>query len=185
MQFFDAVSYWTNLPGVDQVTLKRYDQVRDNLLDDTLDSIGVPDITRLERRKEPDQDVNPRVPDQFVEFARAFNQNRRPRGARQIRPVLARLAKDPDIGGTPVYFLDSPARKQLLETFRPIDRQLAALAGTGDTFFPDLEQMLEINPDAISDLEAFDRWAMLAFTAVRDDFDEVQRRVSSDEPELS
>ena len=185
VQFFDAVSYWTNLPGVDQVTLKRYDQVRDNLLEDTLESIGVPDVTRLERRKEPDQDVNPRVPDQFIEFARAFNQNRRPKGARQIRPVLARLAKDPDIGGTPVYFLDSPARKQLLETFRPIDRQLAALAGTGDTFFPDLEQMLEINPDAISDLEAFDRWAMLAFTAVRDDFDEAQRRVSSDEPELS
>lgn len=185
VQYFDAVSYWANLPMVNQVTLRRYDDVRHDLLESTLQAIGVPEITRLEKRKEPQQDVNPRVPDQFIEFARAFNQDRRPRGARKLRPVLARLAKDPDIAGTPVYFLDAAARKQLLETFRPIDRQLAALAGTGDTFFPDLEEMLEVDPDAISDLEAFDRWAMLAFTAVRDDFDEAQRRASSGEPEVS
>ena len=185
VQFFDAVSYWANLPGVDRVTLRRYDDVSDNLLENTLDAIGVPEISRLEKRKEPDQDVNPRVPNQFIEFARAFNQDRRPRGARKLRPVLARLAKDPEIGGTPVYFLDAPARKQLLETFRPIDRQLAALAGTGETFFPDLAEMVEIDSSAISDLEAFERWGMLAFRAVRDEFDEAARRASSEEPELA
>lgn len=185
VQYFDAVSYWTNLPMVNKVTLRRYDEVRDNLLENSLDAIGVPEITRLEKRKEPGTDVNPRLPDQFVEFARAFNQDRRPRGARKLRPVMARLAKDPDIAHTPVYFLDMPARKQLLETFRPIDRQLAALAGTGDTFFPDLEDMMTIDPDAISDLESFERWGMLAFNSMRDEFDEAQRRASSEEPELS
>lgn len=185
VQFFDAVSFWSNLTGKERLTLRRYDDVRDNLLDNTLEAIGVPDITRLERRKPPESDVNPRVPDQFVEFARAFNQDRRPKGARKLRPVLARLARDPEIGGVPVYFLDTPARKQLLETFRPIDRQLAALAGTGETFFPDLDEMMYIDPDAISDVEAFERWGMLAFSSMRDEFDEAQRRASSEEPELS
>lgn len=185
VQYFDAVSYWTNVVKVDQLTLRRYDEVRDNLLETTLNAIGVPEVTRLERRKDPDDDVNPRLPNQFVEFARVFNQDRRPRGARKLRPVLARLARDRDIAATPVYFLDMKARKELLETFRPIDRQLASLAGTGNCFFPDLEEILEIDPAAISDVEAFERWGMLAFNAMRDEFDEAQRRLSSTEPELA
>lgn len=185
VQYFDAVSYWTNLVGVDRLTLRRYDDVRSNLLEATLEAIGVPEITRLEQRKEPDTDPNPRIPDAFVEFARVFNQDRKPKGARKLRPVLRRLARDREIAETPVYFLDMPARKLLLETFRPIDRQLASLAGTGSTFFPDLEDMLEIDPNAISDVDAFDRWGVLALNAMRDDFDDAQRRVSSSEPGLA
>lgn len=185
VQFFDAVSYWTNLPGVEKVTLRRYDDHRDDLVESTLAAIGVPDISRVERRKQPEDDVNPRLPNQFVEFSRAFNQQRLPKGTRRVRPVLARLGRDPEIAATPVYFLDTKSRKQLLEVFRPIDAQLGALAGTGNAFFPDLEDMTELPVDAISDIEAFERWGMLALQTVRDEFDIEQRRKSSQEPELA
>lgn len=181
VQYFDAVSYWANL--ADQITLLRYDEARHNLVETTLATIGVPDVSRLERRNEPDADPNPRIPDAFVEFARVFNQDRRPKAARKLRPVLTRLARDRQIAETPIYILDASARKTLLETFRPIDRQLATLAGTGDSFFPDLEEMLDIDPSAISDIEAYDRWGMLALNAMRDDFDDAHRRKMSAEPE--
>lgn len=168
VQYFDAVSYWTNLVGADRVSLLRYDDVRSDLISATIDAIGAPRLKLLERRREP-VGVNPRLPDAFVEFARIYNEDRNRRGAANLRRVLTRLAHDPEIASTPVYFIDGAARRRLYEAFRPIDQQLAVLAGTGNSFFPDLEDMVKIDPTAISDVEAFERWAAMALQAVRDD----------------
>jgi hypothetical protein len=183
VQFFDAVSYWGNLTGVvDELTLMRYDDVRDHLVPSAIAAIGAPTDIESEEKGEPTE-VNPRLPDQFVEFARVFNNYRRRRNIEEAWPVLNRLGHDPEIKQTPVYLLDANARRRLLEVFRPIDRQLAALAGTGDVFFPDIEDMINIDPDAISDVEAFHRWGMLALEAMRDEFDD-EKRPAPEEEEL-
>ena len=89
VQFFDAVAYWAHLPGVTQLTLRRYDEVRDSLLESTLNAVGVPEITRVEKRSEPTADVNPRIPDAFVEFARVFKPQPQAEGS---APATARPA---------------------------------------------------------------------------------------------
>lgn len=174
-RFFDAISYWTNLFGmVNSISLLRYDEVKDDLIKSAIEAVGAPDIGRFQKLKDVKKDPNPRLPNQFIEFARIFNGKRKPAGLQRLHQVIGSLAKDPEIANTSVYVLDEAARKRLYEGFLPIDKQLAAIAGTGDSFFPDLEEMLYIEPGAISDAEAFDRWGMLALQAYRDEHDRVR-----------
>lgn len=170
VQYFDAVSYWTNLLGADHLSLLRYDDVGRSLIETTVAEIGAPRLTTL-AEGDTKTLVNPRIPNAFIEFVRVYNLGNRRSSAKRLARVLSQLARIPEVAGTPVHSLDLDARRRLLETFRPIDRQLAALAGTGDTFFPDLEDMVRLDPTSISDHEAFERWGMLALEALRDDLE--------------
>ncbi|NND02425.1 MAG: hypothetical protein HKN91_06515 [Acidimicrobiia bacterium] len=166
VQFADALAYWAQLPNVSRVTVHRYENAADNLIDDVVAAIEAPDLGDL-RKSASAADVNPRLPDQFVEFARRANKQL-PGGAADRAATLSQLAADSQIGSVPVYFLDLQARQRLLELFRPIDQQLADIAGTGATFFSDLEEMTEIDSGAISDVEALHRWGRIAEDATRD-----------------
>jgi hypothetical protein len=170
VQYFDAVSYWTNLVGAERLTLLRYDDVGESLIERVVSGIGAP-VFRNPKVLDPTRRANPRVPDAFVEFLRTYNRDRRRGRSKRLKRVLSTLGRTPEIAQTPVHFLDVAARRRLFETFQPIDRQLAALAGSGSTFFPDLEDMMTVAPYSISDQEAFDRWAFMALEALRDDLD--------------
>ena len=165
VQFAKAVAYWAELPGVTKVTLRRYEEAASDLLNDVTAAFEAPDLGSA-RKTASQSDLNLRLPDQFVEFARRANKA----GGRSRRrnTILTDLAADPDIASVPVYFLDLAARERLLEEFRPIDERLASLAGTGSTFFADLDEMVDIDPAAISDREAFQRWRGVAEAATRD-----------------
>ncbi len=182
VQFAQAVEYWAGLPGVTRVSLRRYEKAADDLIGDVVDTVGAPDVG--EGKREPQADPNPRLPDQFVEFARRFNK-RHGAGNDNLTATLSGLASDPAIGSVPVYSLDRAARERLLDVFRPIDRRLADLAGTGSAFFDDLDEIVEIDPVAISDVEAFRRWGGIAEAATRDKLAPPQQPTGSGETAAS
>lgn len=167
VQFAAAIAFWAELPVVSNVSVRRYEEAKSDLIGDVVATIGAPDLGAAAKPMGR-PDVNPRLPDQFVEFARRANRGSGGADRRAVNAVLSQLAEDPEIQSVPVYFLDLPARQRLLEVSRPIDRRLAALAGTGATFFADLDQMISIDPTAISDREAFRRWGRIAEAATRD-----------------
>lgn len=167
VQFSRALSYWAGLPAVSQLSVRRYEDASDDLISDVVATVGAP---RIGESIKPVVGANPRIPDQFVEFARRFNKNQPGADVAELSRTLAELAKDPAISAVPVTFLDMAARRKLLDVFRPIDRELAALAGTGSAFFADLEEIASVNPDAISDVDAYRRWGRIAEAATRDRF---------------
>lgn len=175
VQYFDAVSYWTNALGADHLSLLSYDDVGSSLIETTVNEIGAPQLTKFAKGQTKTL-VNPRIPNAFIEFVRVHNHGNRRSEAIRLAEVLSRAARTPEVAATPVYSLDLAARRRLLEVFRPIDRQLAALAGTGDTFFPDLEDMMSLASDSISDQEAFARWGLLGLETLRDDLEEALAR---------
>lgn len=178
VQYAQAVGYWKHDVGVDDVVVLRYDNAKSDVVTTLIEAIQAP-VLAPDLRQEIPKDVNPRIPNTFVEVLRVLNPVLSFKGRAAVCELLTTLGEDPAINGVSVRMLDDAGRTRLHEVFHRINLELgdlaghengflARLAGRPSGFFADLDDMLLVNPDALSAAEAFARWAPDVLAAVRE-----------------
>jgi hypothetical protein len=160
------IEYWASQVGCDELIVRDYDDLRNgNILDDFSAAVGIPAI---DASAVPPVRGNPRIDNNFVEYARLWALFRPREPNRELHQLLERMAEDPHLPRRQdVYVLSARARRRLHTYVTPINSRLGKLVGRPDGYFDDLDDMLTMPEDAKSDVQAFRFWAPYIDVAVR------------------
>lgn len=164
--FDRMIEYWATHVGCDELLLRDYDDLYNGtVLDDFCHAAGLPPLNGVEI---PEIHTNPRIDNNFIEYARVWALFRPREPNKELLDVLERMetqAHIPQRG--PVHVLDAGARRRLHRYVEPINERLGKLAGRQNGYFTDLDELLEVPSGSISDLEAFRFWAPYIEVAAR------------------
>jgi hypothetical protein len=160
------IEYWASQVGCDELLVRDYDNLLNgNILDDFSAAVGLPSI---DAAAVPPVRGNPRIDDNFVEYARLWALFRPREPNRELHQLLDRMAEDQHLPRRfDVYVLSPRARRRLHSYVTPVNSRLAKLVGRPDGYFDDLDDMLTVSDDAKSDVQAFRFWAPYIDIAVR------------------
>jgi hypothetical protein len=160
------IEYWASQVGCDELIVRDYDDLRNgNILDDFSAAVGLPSI---DASAVPPVRGNPRIDNNFVEYARLWALFRPREPNRELHQLLERMAEDPHLPRhQEVYVLSPRARRRLHTYVTPINARLGKLVGRPDGYFDDLDEMLTVPEGSRSDVQAFRFWAPYIDIAVR------------------
>jgi hypothetical protein len=160
------IEYWACQVGCDELIVRDYDNLHNgNILDDFGVAIG---LRRIDAADVPQVRPNPRIDNNFVEYARVWSLFRPREDHRELHRLLERMAKDPNLPRRfKVFVLGPRARRRLHAYAAPVNERLGKLVGARNGYFADLDEMLTVPDGAKSDVAAFRFWAPYIDVAVR------------------
>ncbi len=164
--FDRVIDYWAHGVGCNEVIVRSYDQLTDSaIFDDFSDAVNLPPLGNLDI---PPVRPNRRIDNNFIEYARVWTLFRPGESHRKLHEILERMADEPKLPRRfDVYLLGPLARRRLHSYFTPVNKRLGRLVGTDTGYFDDLDEMLSVPDESISDVEAFRFWSPYIEIAVR------------------
>jgi hypothetical protein len=164
--FDRMIEYWTGRVGCDELIVRDYEHLHKGaILDDFIDANSLPAAPAADAARVR---VNPRIDNNFIEYVRVRSLFRPHENHEALHRVLAQMAEQRHLPERfDAYVLDAAARRHLHAYATGVSERLGRLVGRNGGYFVDLDEMLPVPADAVSDLDAFRFWAPYIDIAVR------------------
>jgi hypothetical protein len=164
--FDRMIDYWAVQVGCDELVVRDYDRLHNGaIFDDFSVAVGLPAIDNVDV---PATRPNPRIDNNFIEYVRVWSLFRPRENHEALHRVLAEMAEQRHLPERfDVYVLDAAARRHLHSYATAVNERLGRLVGRNAGYFADLDEMLTVPTDAVSDVDAFRFWAPYIDVAVR------------------